>query len=302
MDLKSCQVYLELAKSLHFGRTAELCNLSPSAVSRLIQRLEEQVGQALVERDNRHVSLTQAGRHFLEYARKSVDDWQQLRSDFSRNDAELSGEISVFGSVTASYSMLTQILPRLRESFPGVEIKLRTGDQADGIERVLAGSEECAIIALPDSLPARLEFLPLRTTPLKLVGPSMPSSISRLLDQCLADSQEPDWSSIPMVLAERGLARERLLEHLNKLNQQPHIYAQVAGHEAVVSMVSLGLGVALLPELVIQHSPIKHTIRELPWMVGLPAFRLGLCALQERLNDPLLKAFWECSAETHPQN
>ena len=73
--------------------------------------------------------------------------------------SDLTGEISVFGSVTASYSMLAQILPEMRESYPGIEIKLRTGDQADGVSRVLEGTEDCAIIALPDHLPSKLEFL-----------------------------------------------------------------------------------------------------------------------------------------------
>ena len=107
---------MQPAQTLHFGRTATLCNLSPSATSRLIQRLEETVGQVLVERDNRHVNLTPAGRHFLEYARRAVDYWQQMRGDLNTHKTQLSGEISVFGSVTASYSMLTQILPSMRES------------------------------------------------------------------------------------------------------------------------------------------------------------------------------------------
>jgi len=301
MEIRACQVFLQLAQSMHFGHTAAICNLSPSAVSRLVQRLEGEVGQVLVERDNRHVSLTPAGRHFLEYARKAVDDWQQLRGDLSASRTRLSGEVSVFGSVTASYSMLTQILPAMRQSCPGIDIKLRTGDQADGVERVLEGSEDCAIIALPDNLPKKLEFLPLQTTPLRLIGPKTPSALSRQLDHYLVDEVEPQWSDIPMVLAERGLARERLLQRLKDDNQQACIYAQVAGHEAVVSMVSLGFGVAVVPELVIQHSPKQETIRVLPWLSGLTHFALGLCALEERLKDPLLQALWGCAAQTHPQ-
>lgn len=297
MEIRACQVYLELAESLHFGKTAAAVNLSPSAISRIVQRLEQEVGQTLVERNNRHVSLTPAGRHFLAYARKAVDEWQQLKGDFSTLRSRLSGDISLFGSVTASYSVLAQILPVVRESFPGIDIKLRTGDQADGLERVLEGSEDCAIIARPDELPARIEFLPLSTTPLKLYGPSAPSTLTRQLDQFIADGDEPDWTDIPVVLAERGLARERLLHRFRERRQQPHIYAQVAGHEAVVSMVSLGFGIALVPELVIRHSPGQVPVRELPWMTDMPPFRLGLCALQDRLKDPLLNALWDSARQ-----
>lgn len=183
----------------------------------------------------------------------------------------------------------------------GVELKLRTGDQADGVERVLAGAEDSAIIAKPDTLPPRLSFLPLRQTPLVLVGPTTPSVLSRRLAGCLASGEEPHWSELPMILAERGLARERLLACLQIRGQPPDIYAQVAGHEAVVSMVSLGFGVALVPELVIQHSPKQDTIQVLPWLTDLAPFELGLCALADRRDDPLLTAFWGCAARSYPQ-
>ena len=294
MEIRDCEVFLKLSETLHFGQTAAACNLSPSAVSRLVQRLEQFVGQKLLQRDNRQVHLTPAGRHFQNYARKTVDDWQQLRTDLSQNEATLSGEVSVFGSVTASYSILTQILPTMRENHPGIEIKLRTGDQADGVERVLDGKEDSAIIAIPDNFPDKLSFLPLQSTPLKLIAPNMPSASTRILDRILSKESEPDWSKIPFVLAERGLARERLLQRLQKLDSKPTIYAQVAGHEAVVSMVSLGFGIALVPELVIEHSPQRKNVRVLPWFTDLPAFQLGLCAMHERLDDPLLNALWQC--------
>lgn len=301
LDIKAYKIFLTLAQTLHFGRTASHCNLSPSAVSRHLQRLEYQVGQVLVLRDNRQVNLTPAGRHFVDYARRAVDEWQQIRQDLDVNQTALSGDISVFGSVTASYSMLTQILPSMREQYPNVELKLRTGDQADGLERVRTGSEDSAIVAMPHRLPRRLVTLPLRTTPLRLIGPRTPSALSRLIDQCLSANTEPDWSSIPVVLAERGLARERFLQLMKVERHQPHIYAQVAGHEAVVSMVSLGFGVAVVPELVIEHSPKQETIRVLPWIGDLEPFSLGLCALSERLQDPLLQAFWRCAQTSFPQ-
>ena len=102
-----------------------------------------------------------------------------------------------------------------------------------------------------------------------------------------------DWTQIPVILAEHGLARERFLQRLRQLNLHPPIYAQVAGHEAVVAMVSLGFGVAVVPELVIEHSPRQDTIRILPWLADLQPFMIGLCARQERLADPLLQAFWQ---------
>lgn len=296
MDIRDCQMFIQLANAQHFGRAASASHLSPSAISRQLQRLETEVGKKLVERDNRQVRLTPAGRHFLEYAYQTVQAWQQLRWDLSDDPQTISGELSVYGSVTASFSLLSQILPVLRTSYPGVELKLRTGDQADGIERVLNNSEDCAIAAQPDILPKQLQFLALQQSPLYLIGPTMSCSLSQRLDAALEENTILDWTQIPVILAEHGLARERFLQRLKQLNLQPPIYAQVAGHEAVVAMVSLGFGVAVVPELVIKHSPRQDTIRTLPWLADLQPFMIGLCARQERLVDPLLQAFWQ-SAE-----
>ena len=103
-----------------------------------------------------------------------------------------------------------------------------------------------------------------------------------------------------MVLAERGLARERFLQRLRDLGHKPQIYAQVAGHEAVVSMVSLGFGVAVVPELVIEHSPPQATVRQLPWFSELAPFQLGLCATAGRTQDSILNALWSCARDVYP--
>jgi LysR family positive regulator for ilvC len=302
MDMKTLQIFLHLADSLHFGQTAKHCNLSPSAISRQLQRLEDDIGHQLFERNNRQVSLTPAGRHFQDYANRATDDWRQVRADLNTSHTRLHGEVSLFGSVTASYSLLTQILSKIRKTCPGIELKLRTGDQADGIERVLSGQDDSAIVATPKILPDKLAFLPLRTTPLRLIGPKTPSALSRQIDQIITSNTAPNWTEIPMVLAERGLAREQLLTHLKKRGEKPNIYAQVAGHEAVVSMVSLGFGVAVVPELVIEHSPKRDTVRVLPWLSNLQPFTLSLCALKARTKDPLLKAVWDCAQQSHPQS
>lgn len=293
MEIRDCQMFIQLASTQHFGKVANACHLSPSAISRQLQRLEAEIGKKLVERDNREVRLTPAGRHFLEYAYQTVQAWQQLRRDLSDDPQTVSGELSVYGSVTASFSLLSAILPVLRASYPGVELKLRTGDQADGIERVLNNSEDCAIAAQPNILPSQLQFLALQQSPLYLIGPTMNCSLNERLEEALATYNALDWTQIPVILAEHGLARERFLQRLRHLNLHPPIYAQVAGHEAVVAMVSLGFGVAVVPELVIKHSPRQETIRILPWLDDLEPFRIGLCARQERLADPLLQAFWQ---------
>lgn len=162
------------------------------------------------------------------------------------------------------------------ETCPGIELKLRTGDHADGVECVLAGQDDSAIISTLEILPDKLAFLSLRTTSLRLIGPTTPSALSQQIDQIIIESIEPNWAGIPMVLAERGLGREQLLTCFKEMGTKPNIYAQVAGHGAIVSMVSLGFGVSVVPELVIEHSPKQDAVRVLPWLTNLQPFTLSL--------------------------
>ena len=104
MDTRVLKQFINLADSLHFGRASEASHVSPSAMSRSIRQLEEELGMALFERDNRSVALTHAGETFLNYARNSLAQWDDLRNDLMEEAGELRGEVSIYCSVTASYS------------------------------------------------------------------------------------------------------------------------------------------------------------------------------------------------------
>ena len=103
-----------------------------------------------------------------------------------------------------------------------------------------------------------------------------------------------DLIGIPhrLVLSERGLARERVDQWFRERDVVPSIYAQVAGNEAIVSMVSLGFGVGVVPRIVLDNSPLVDTVRILDVRPALLPYEVGLFALEKRLTNPLVGAFW----------
>jgi len=129
------------------------CNISISALSRSIRQLEQDVGVRLFDRDNRSVSLTHKGQQFLQYAKTATRQWRVICNELKDDRDDLQGELSLYCSVTASHSILFDLLNRLRVEHPGIEIKLHTGDPELAINRVVAGHEEIAIAALPGSPP-----------------------------------------------------------------------------------------------------------------------------------------------------
>src|SRR6267142_519765 len=111
MDYDSLRLYLHLSRTLHFLRTSRECHVSPSTLSRSIQRLEQQTGWPLLERDRRTVRLTPAGARFAEHARDTLDRWHRLRRDLGGEaGGALSGTIAIFASATACQSFLPELL------------------------------------------------------------------------------------------------------------------------------------------------------------------------------------------------
>lgn len=299
MDIKALQVFVALADNLHFGETAKRCHMSASTVSRVIQRLEEEVGESLFVRDNRAVSLTKAGAHYRVFAMGTLEQWQQMQRDMHSSASSLQGELNLFCSVTASYTLLSDLLPGFREQYPGVEITLRTGDAADALQMLSSGQADLAIAARPDILPAKMAFKPITTTPLRFIAPTLPCAVSRLLGQ--GDWQ---WQDVPFIIPEQGIVRERLDKWFRDKGLKPLIYAQVAGHEAIVAMVALGFGAGVVPSIVLENSPMAEKIRVMAANPEMEAFPVGLCALNKKLDNPVLQAFWQIndSLQVNPRD
>ena len=290
MDMRPLKHFLVLADSLHFGRASEACHVSPSTLSRSIRQLEEQLGVSLFERDNRHVALTRQGETFQTYAREALEQWEQLRLSLQSEALRLTGEISVYCSVTASYSFLYELLSEFRGHHPGIEIKLHTGDPAEAMARVLAGDEDMAITPRPRQTPEALAFKSLTRSPLVFIAPHERHAWIPATPETPAAEQ---WHEVPMVLSEAGLSREFANTWFKALGVSPRIYAQVAGHEAIVSMVGLGFGVGVVPKIVLDNSPLVERVRVLPVKPELPHYDVGLCVLERRLKSPLIRALWD---------
>ncbi|CAH1581845.1 HTH-type transcriptional activator IlvY [Vibrio owensii] len=287
MNIKSLQLFIHLCDSKSFAKTAAAMHISPSALSRQIQKLEEETHQQLFLRDNRSVELTVQGKKLLPVALKILGEWQQYQSYIKGTEDELKGEIRLFCSVTASYSHLPELISEFRIQHPFIEFKLSTGDPAQAIDKILADEADIAISAKPDQLPAKVAFEPISEIPLSVIAPVGVSSFAEELQK-----ETPDWSTIPFILPEAGTARERANVWFKQMKIKPNIYAQVAGHEAIVSMVALGCGVGIAPDVVINNSPVREKINRLKVLPVKP-FELGVCCIKSQLENPLVKALWE---------
>ncbi len=132
---------------------------------------------------------------------------------------------------------------------------------------------------------------------LVLLAPDTPCPV-----KTQATCVNPDWSKIPFILPERGPARQSIdlwFRHQHLTN--PLIYATVSGHEAIVSMVALGCGIALLPDIVLENSPepIRKRVVKLGNTAQVPHFELGVCVQKKRLNEPVIDSFWQLLSKSN---
>ncbi len=299
MNTKELEVFIHLSQSLHFGRTGEAMHLSVSAVSRAIQRLEDEAGVALFERDRRSVRLTSAGREFLRYAEQAVLNWRSLSQRLHQQGESLQGEISLFCSVTAAYSVLSTILEVFRQRYPGIDLKLHTGDQADAVDRIADGGEDVGITVRPPQLAASLDYLPLSRSSLQLLVPNIPCAVSERIAGDGGDVSVDLLNELPFILPERGVARSLIEQWFRQQGLRPNVYAQVSGHEAIVSTVGLGLGIGVVPDLVLDTSFLRERVRVVAVEPELPSMDIGVVVRRRRLSDPLVKAFWDCAQSSY---
>ena len=288
MDHDTLRLFLHLSRSLHFGQTSKACHISPSALSRTVQRMERELGHALLERDNRSVRLTPAGARLQEFASDALVRFDELRSSLDEGAQRLRGSLRIFASVTACQSFLPRVLGQFRERYPEVHLQLETGYAKDALEMLGREAVDVAIAALPDRVPAELRTRIVTYTPLIFVAPSSNCEVARMVDR----STIP-WGDVPLILPSVGLAREAADRWFRAQRIAPSVYSEVAGNEAILSLVSTGCGVGVVPRLVMEGSPLRSALKALRTERAVGEFRVGVCVPRRKLSTPLISAFWE---------
>ncbi|MDY2947890.1 MAG: HTH-type transcriptional activator IlvY [Mannheimia varigena] len=289
MEFQSLKLFLDIVQTRSFIRSAEKNYMTASTLTRHIQRMEEEVGQPLFLRDNRQVHLTEVGEKFLEFAQQGWAQWQQLQRQIAPTQGELEGELKVFCSVTASYSHLPPILSRFRQKYPKVDIKLTTGDPAQALQEIQSFSADISIAGKPELLPNNVLFHYIDDINLSIIAPRVACQATQFLQQ-----SPIAWKNVPFILPVNGPVRKRIDRWFKEQKiKEPRIYATVSGHEAILPMVAMGFGVALLPDVVIKHSPMNNQVSYLNLLSPITPFELGVCVQQKRLQEPVIKAFWE---------
>jgi LysR family positive regulator for ilvC len=277
--IKDLEIFVEVADQSHFARASEKLHTSPASVSRALTRLEDALRATLLERDNRNVFLTPAGHQVYKFAKETLLGWRQLKQQFN-HQGQLAGELSMFCTITAGYTLLSDVLLNFRRQHPQVDLRVINGDAAEAVTAVQKGVADISIAAKQSPWPDSLAFLSLQQVPLCLIYP-------------IHQSPDNPWWQQPLILPDGGPVRKIIDKALAKHPEKSGIHSTVSGHEAVLALVALGFGVGIVPDLVVTSSGLDSKVHRVAAQEEFGCLDVGLCAKKSRLEDPLLRGFWE---------
>lgn len=281
MDM-NLQKYLSFVKTVEYGsftKAAEILNYTQSGISRMISDLEKECGITLLERNKHGVRLTSDGLKLLPYAQNLCADFDKLKMQVDELNGLQSGliRIGTFSSVATHW--LPNIIKEFQKDYPNIDYELLLGDYKEIEEWIRSGRVDCGFLRLPTH--TELEAIHLERDRLMAVIPE--NHPLKLCDRFPVTA----LCNEPFMLLEKGDKTE-ISTIFEKNNLIPNIKFTTWDDYAIMSMVENGLGIAVLPELILKRIPYKIIAKEL----DIPAYRnIGLVLKDKKTASLAVKRF-----------
>jgi len=283
MDM-NLQKYLSFVKTVEYGsftKAAEILNYTQSGISRMIADLEKEWGVTLLERSKYGVKPTSDGMKLLPYAQNLCADFDKLKMQVDELNGLQSGliRIGTFSSVATHW--LPNIIKEFQKDYPNIDYELLLGDYTEIEEWIHTGRVDCGFLRLPTH--PDFETIFLEKDKLMAIIPE---------NHPLKDSKKFPVTALcdePFMLLEKG-AKAEISEIFERNNLTPNVKFTTWDDYAVMSMVESGLGIAILPELILKRVPYRILAKEL----DVPAYRnIGLALRDKKTASLAVKRFIE---------
>ena len=271
MNLRDLQYLIAVEEELHFNKAAERCFVSQPTLSGQIKKLEEELGVLLIERSNRRVIMTSAGKAVTNQARRILSEARALKDIAQSYENPLAGEIHVGLIPTIAPYLLPIIMPLLRNNCPKLKLWLHEQQTNNLLEKLHNGDLDLLILALPTRSDEFAE-LNLFDEAFWLAAPrSHPlAEFSKI--------QLSDLNNQEMLLLEEGhCLRGQALEVCFSAGAKEKGEFQATSLETLRHMVGEEMGMTLMPELAITK-PIRknNPVSYIPFTDPQPTRRIGM--------------------------
>ena len=278
----SVQKYMAFIKTVECGsftKAAQILHYSQSGVSRMISDLEKEWGIVLLERGKTGVTLTSDGLKLLPHAKSICGEYEKLQMQVDELRGLKSGLIRVgtFSSVATHW--LPNIIKQFQKDYPNIEYELLLGDYTEIEEWIFNGRVDCGFLRLPTK--PELETICLQRDKLLAVLPA---------NHPLAAEERVPLAALcgePFMLLEKG-AKAEITQLFECCRLVPQVRFTTWDDYAVMSMVESGLGVSILPQLILKRVPYRIVAKEL----DVPAYRdIGVALKSQKTASLAVKRF-----------
>lgn len=276
--------YLAFVKTVETGsftKAAQELQYAQSSVSKMVADLEKEWGMILLERSKSGVRLTSDGTQILPYVRKILNDYHTLEGHIGQMKGLETGivRIGTFSSVAIHW--LPNIFAELQKGYPGIAYEMLLGDYSEVEQWIEEGRVDCGFLRLP-TLPD-FDTLLLKQDEYKVVLP---------VGHPLAEREKiaiEDIQGLPFMLLEHG-GKTEVSDLLERYHVQPDIRFTTWEDFAIMAMVEKGLGISILPDMILRRVPYQVEIRSFQEPYYRP---IGLALKDREQVTPATKKFME---------
>ncbi|RZF28835.1 LysR family transcriptional regulator [Paraburkholderia sp. UYCP14C] len=304
-DLRQLRYFVTVAEEKHFGRAAARLSMTQPPLSQAIRALEETLGVELFARTKRSVELTAVGADLLPEVQRllaAAEGLRPLAQSLARGEA---GVLSLAFVSTADYGLLPLLLRDFGARHPRVRLELTEATSDVQVEELVAGRIDAGLVIapLPSRHAARLSWLPIAREPLVIAMSSemaqgLPGSLNKTGEDPAAEWIDTpvslrDLAEAPLVIFPRRLAPgfyDIIMDCYGVAGLAPRIGQEAIQMQTIVSLVSAGMGVALVPQSLRNLRRTGVVYR--PLSESVPAIETGLVWRTDEVS-PVLAGFIE---------
>lgn len=256
MQLHQLRYFTAVAETRHFTRAAEREHVAQPSLSQQIRALERDLGTELFHRARGHIALTDAGEALLPLARRILADTETARREVQEVAMLRRGRVRLGATPSLCAGLVPGLLRRFRDRYPEVELHIHESGSQDLVRVLAAGEVDLALVftPLPERAPALATRELLRQELVAVSAPDGPGP----------EPREPltvaGLRGLPMVMFRHGYdLRDLITSACRAAGFEPRLAVEGGEMDAVLALVRAGLGLAVVPRMVADHSGLRIT-------------------------------------------
>lgn len=268
MQLQQLVYFLAVARARHFTRAAELTHVAQPSLSKQIHCLERELGSELFHRARGNITLTPAGEVLVPFAKRILADVETARLQVHELAELRRGRLRLGATPSLCTGPLAHALAGFRVRYPGIQLVIDESGSRDLVRQLTEGAIDLAMITSPVHRgDPTLDTIPILREQLVVAVP-------RTMGLDLDSFRIEDLRDRPLVMFREGYdLRSMTLTACQRAGFQPRFAIEGGEMDAVLNFVEAGLGIAVVPSMVLQGRP---QLRGVPFVPPTPIRTIAL--------------------------